>query len=45
MKKVKFSGKVIIHNLDDTDDFRKSVWEMYARDRLRFQKRISDVMI
>jgi hypothetical protein len=27
--------KVIVHNLDDTDEFRKSVWEMYARDRLR----------
>jgi hypothetical protein len=43
MKKVKFSDKVIIHNLDDTDDFRKSAWEMYARDRLRFQKRISEL--
>jgi hypothetical protein len=43
MKKVKFSDKVIIHNLDDTDGFRKSAWEMYARDRLRFQKRISEL--
>jgi uncharacterized coiled-coil DUF342 family protein len=43
MNKVKFSDKVIIHNLDDTDDFRKSAWDMYARDRLRFQKRISEL--
>jgi uncharacterized coiled-coil DUF342 family protein len=43
MKKIKFSDKVIIHNLDDTDDFRKSAGEMYARDRLRFQKRISEL--
>jgi hypothetical protein len=29
MKKIKFSDKVIIHNLDDTDDFRKSAGDIH----------------
>lgn len=39
-KKVRFSESLQIYTLPDED--RKSLWEQYARDRIRFQSRISD---
>ena len=38
MKRVRFSRNVIVHEIDNYD--RTSPWEIIARDRVRFNRRI-----
>lgn len=43
MKRVRFSNTIKVYRYEDIPESRKPYWEVVARDRFRFNKRISDV--
>jgi hypothetical protein len=42
-KRVHIQEKILVHYIDDVDSIKKPHWEMFARDRARFNDRIEQL--